>query len=139
MTETRFRQAFLLLLVAAITAVFVAMIRAFLVTILLAAIFAGLGYPLYEWTSAESAVARRSPRSRRSCWRWSSSWRPSWECWELAPMRLCGSPRPSRRVLFFGAMGFILGPILAALFVTAWQLFGTRFRTALAETGLPEP
>ena len=41
MTETRFRQAFLLLLVMAISAAFVAMIRAFLLTILLAAIFAG--------------------------------------------------------------------------------------------------
>jgi predicted PurR-regulated permease PerM len=49
MTETRFRQAFLLLLVAAISAAFVAMIRAFLLTILLAAIFAGLSYPVYEW------------------------------------------------------------------------------------------
>ena len=48
MTETRFRQAFLLLLVAAISAAFVAMIRAFLLTILLAAIFAGLSYPVYQ-------------------------------------------------------------------------------------------
>jgi predicted PurR-regulated permease PerM len=49
LTETRFRQAFLLLLVAAISAAFVAMIRAFMLTILLAAIFAGLSYPVYEW------------------------------------------------------------------------------------------
>jgi predicted PurR-regulated permease PerM len=49
MTETRFRQAFLILLVTAISAAFVAMLRAFLVTILLAAIFAGLSYPVYEW------------------------------------------------------------------------------------------
>jgi hypothetical protein len=49
MTETRFRQAFLLLLVTAISAAFVAMIRVFLVTILLAAIFTGLSYPLYQW------------------------------------------------------------------------------------------
>ena len=49
MTETRFRQAFLLLLVTAISAAFVAMIRAFLLTILLAAIFAGLSYPVYRW------------------------------------------------------------------------------------------
>ena len=48
-TETRFRQAFLLLLVTAISAAFVAMIRAFLLTILLAAIFTGLSYPLYQW------------------------------------------------------------------------------------------
>src|SRR5215207_6377913 len=48
-TETRFRQAFLIILVAAISAAFVAMIRGFLVTILLAAIFAGLSYPVYQW------------------------------------------------------------------------------------------
>jgi predicted PurR-regulated permease PerM len=49
MTETRFRQAFLLLLVTAISAAFVAMIREFLLTILLAAIFTGLSYPAYQW------------------------------------------------------------------------------------------
>jgi predicted PurR-regulated permease PerM len=49
MTETRFRQAFLLLLVTAISVAFVAMIRTFLLTILLAAIFAGLSYPVYQW------------------------------------------------------------------------------------------
>jgi predicted PurR-regulated permease PerM len=49
MTETRFRQAFLLLLVTAISVAFVAMIRAFLLTILLAAIFSGLSYPAYQW------------------------------------------------------------------------------------------
>jgi len=48
MTETRFRQAFLLLMVTAISVAFVAMIRAFLFTILLAAIFAGLSYPVYQ-------------------------------------------------------------------------------------------
>ena len=49
MTETRFRQAFLLLLVAAISAAFVAMIRVFLLTIVLAAIFTGVSYPVYQW------------------------------------------------------------------------------------------
>lgn len=48
MTEVRFRQAFLLLLVAVISAMFIAMIRTFLVTILLAAIFTALSYPAYE-------------------------------------------------------------------------------------------
>jgi predicted PurR-regulated permease PerM len=48
-TETRFRQAFLLLLVTAISVAFVAMIRAFLLTILLAALFAALSYPVYQW------------------------------------------------------------------------------------------
>jgi hypothetical protein len=32
-------------------------------------------------------------------------------------------------------MGFILGPLLAALFVTAWEVFGTAFHTALVEPG----
>ena len=61
MTETRFRQAFLLLLVATISAAFVAMIRAFVLTILLAAIFTALGYPVYRWllqrVRANEAVA----------------------------------------------------------------------------------
>jgi len=38
-------------------------------------------------------------------------------------------------LLLFGVTGFILGPILAALFVTAWEMFGTAFRSALAEPG----
>lgn len=46
--ENRFRRAFLLAFVLAITVIFLGMIRAFLMTILLAAIFAGLAYPLYE-------------------------------------------------------------------------------------------
>ncbi len=49
MTVTRFRQAFLVLLVVAISAAFVAMIQVFLLTILLAAIFSGLTYPVYLW------------------------------------------------------------------------------------------
>jgi predicted PurR-regulated permease PerM len=40
-------------------------------------------------------------------------------------------------LMLFGAMGFILGPLLAALFVTAWEMFGTTFRSALAEPGSP--
>jgi predicted PurR-regulated permease PerM len=49
MNETRFRHAFLLLLVLAISVAFVAMIRVFLLTILLAALFTGLSYPVYRW------------------------------------------------------------------------------------------
>jgi predicted PurR-regulated permease PerM len=49
MTDARFRQIFLLLLVAAISVAFVAMVRAFLLTILLAAIFTGLSYPMFLW------------------------------------------------------------------------------------------
>ena len=61
MTETRFRQVFLIVLVIAISAAFVAMIRAFLLTILLAAIFAGLCYPVYQrmlgWLRGRRALA----------------------------------------------------------------------------------
>jgi predicted PurR-regulated permease PerM len=45
----RFRKAFLLLLVVAISALFLSVIRPFLLTVFLAAIFAGLAYPLYDW------------------------------------------------------------------------------------------
>ena len=37
------------------------------------------------------------------------------------------------RSAMFGVMGFILGPILAALFVTVWEMFGSAFRSSLAE------
>jgi predicted PurR-regulated permease PerM len=36
-------------------------------------------------------------------------------------------------LLAFGAMGFILGPILAALFLTVWEMFGVAFRGELHE------
>jgi predicted PurR-regulated permease PerM len=48
MTKVRFRVAFLLLLVAAVTAAFVLMIRPFLLTILLAGVFTGVSYPAYR-------------------------------------------------------------------------------------------
>jgi predicted PurR-regulated permease PerM len=34
-------------------------------------------------------------------------------------------------LFFFGASGFIIGPILAALFITVWEMFGVTFRDAL--------
>ena len=44
-------------------------------------------------------------------------------------------------LLVFGAMGFIVGPILAALFLTAWEMFGSAFRSELAapEAARPAP
>ncbi len=45
----RFRQAFLLLLVAGISLLFLMVVRRFLLAVLLAAVFAGLAYPLYRW------------------------------------------------------------------------------------------
>jgi predicted PurR-regulated permease PerM len=47
MNDTRFRRAFLLLFVAAVSLAFVAMIREFVLTMVLAATFAGLSYPVY--------------------------------------------------------------------------------------------
>jgi predicted PurR-regulated permease PerM len=44
----RFRQGFLLLLVAGITLLFVMVVRQFLLAVLLAAVFAGVMYPLYD-------------------------------------------------------------------------------------------
>jgi predicted PurR-regulated permease PerM len=49
MTITNFRHAFLVLLVVAVSVAFFAMVRAFLLTILMAALFTGLSYPLYRW------------------------------------------------------------------------------------------
>ncbi len=34
----------------------------------------------------------------------------------------------------FGATGFILGPVLAALFLTAWEMFGVAFRQEIEES-----
>lgn len=46
---TRFRKAFLLFLVVGISILFLMVIRNFLLAVLLAAVFAGLSYPLYRW------------------------------------------------------------------------------------------
>jgi predicted PurR-regulated permease PerM len=48
MRVERFRNAFLVILLVAISAAFVAMIRHFLLTILIAGIFSGLAHPLYK-------------------------------------------------------------------------------------------
>lgn len=45
----RFRKAFLLLLVVAISVLFLLVVRRFLLAVFLAAVFAGLAYPLYRW------------------------------------------------------------------------------------------
>ncbi len=37
-------------------------------------------------------------------------------------------------IAFFGPIGFIVGPILAALFVTSWEIFGEAFRDSLPGT-----
>jgi hypothetical protein len=96
-TETRFRQAFLLLLVATISAAFVAMIRAFVLTILLAAIFTGLSYPVYRWllrwARGHEALAAIARSFCCCCW---SSHRCS-QYLEPGQTERYESPRPSGR------------------------------------------
>ena len=47
-----FRRWFVILLVVGISALFVAMVRGLLLSLFLAAIFAGLSHPLYRWVLA---------------------------------------------------------------------------------------
>jgi len=43
-------------------------------------------------------------------------------------------------ILMFGILGLILGPIVAALFVTIWEIYGTVFKDLLpAGRGFPAP
>jgi predicted PurR-regulated permease PerM len=38
-------------------------------------------------------------------------------------------------ILFFGVVGFIIGPVIAALFVTIWDIYGVVFREVLPQVG----
>ena len=40
-------------------------------------------------------------------------------------------------VIVFGPLGVIIGPIVAALFVTVWELYGTAFRDVLPSVAEP--
>jgi predicted PurR-regulated permease PerM len=42
-------------------------------------------------------------------------------------------------LLFFGVMGFVIGPMLAALFVTVWEMFGIAFKRELASSIIASP
>ena len=37
-------------------------------------------------------------------------------------------------ILLFGVVGFILGPVIAALFITVWDIYGKAFDYALVES-----
>lgn len=41
-------------------------------------------------------------------------------------------------IVFFGVLGFIIGPIIAALFVTVWEIYGEVFRHVLPTVRTPE-
>ncbi|KPJ95960.1 MAG: permease [Gemmatimonas sp. SG8_17] len=42
-------------------------------------------------------------------------------------------------ILLFGAVGFIIGPIVAALFVTVWDIYGVAFKEFLPDTSGGSP
>jgi predicted PurR-regulated permease PerM len=42
-------------------------------------------------------------------------------------------------ILMFGPAGIIIGPIVAALFVTVWEIYGVAFQDVLPAAGLPGP
>ncbi len=42
-------------------------------------------------------------------------------------------------IAFFGLVGFIIGPIIAALFVTVWEIYGEAFRDILPGAGFSLP
>jgi predicted PurR-regulated permease PerM len=42
-------------------------------------------------------------------------------------------------IMVFGPLGFILGPILAGVFVTTWQLFGVAYHDVLEDAPVDEP
>ncbi len=60
----QFRRAFLLVLVLGISVLFLLVVRTFLLTVLLAAVFAGLAYPLYRWLLVHMTAAMRKPPLR---------------------------------------------------------------------------
>ena len=39
-------------------------------------------------------------------------------------------------ILMFGVVGFIIGPIIAALFITVWDIYGVSFASVLPDTGV---
>jgi len=39
----------------------------------------------------------------------------------------------------FGIVGFMIGPVVAALFVTVWEMYGVAFRELLPEVGIRSP
>ena len=40
-------------------------------------------------------------------------------------------------LFYFGAVGFIIGPVVAALFITAWEIYGRAFADYLPAAELP--
>jgi predicted PurR-regulated permease PerM len=41
-------------------------------------------------------------------------------------------------IIMFGIMGMIIGPIVAALFITIWEIYGVTFKDVLPQVGSPQ-
>jgi hypothetical protein len=118
MTDQRFRHAFLIVLVAAISAAFLTMVRD----------DSALDHPGRGWRAVGLAVFCALIVGGVD---------------NLLRPRLVGRDTQMQQLLIFfstlgglglfGAAGFILGPVLAALFVTAWEMVGVAFRRELTD------
>ncbi len=42
-------------------------------------------------------------------------------------------------IIMFGVVGVIIGPIVAALFVTVWDIYGVTFKDILPAVTMPDP
>ena len=42
-------------------------------------------------------------------------------------------------IFMFGVMGMIIGPIVAALFITIWEIYGVAFKDFLPQVGSVRP
>jgi hypothetical protein len=136
MTDQRFRHAFLIVLVAAISAAFLTMVRD----------DSALDHPGRGWRAGVGA-SRHHPGFAGDLWRAVGL---AVFCAlivggvdNLLRPRLVGRDTQMQQLLIFfstlgglglfGAAGFILGPVLAALFVTAWEMVGVAFRRELTD------
>ena len=41
-------------------------------------------------------------------------------------------------IIMFGIMGMIIGPIVAALFITIWEIYGVAFKDVLPQVSSPQ-
>ena len=90
---------------------------AFLIPYLVALVTAGIPILMLEFALGhkEKGSAPKAFRAVGPAWEWVGWW--------------------SVIFIMFGIMGMFIGPIVAALFVTIWELYGVAFKDILPETG----
>jgi predicted PurR-regulated permease PerM len=163
--DAPFRRGFLLALVIGISVAFFAIIRDFVMTMFVAAIFSGVAHPLYRQLLAAFggrkalasamtlltlvlvvggplvAVVTIVTNEALGMTENVTPWVIIASVDNLMHPRLVGQDTQMSDLLIllstlggigaFGAIGFIVGPIIAALFVTCWEIFGTAYRQDL--------